>query len=154
MTRTCCRLLRNGIASRLPFDRVLATGYYDGPTEGFTQCAVCQTSYSFRILDWDDEQDWRVLAFAPLKPTFEEIAKKLGVKLEGQPPVVLVPPSGDQHRTVDEIDKMRNPEIRATQFYVTAVEGQIDGASRIWHAVDSRDLETVGDWFDFLGLAD
>lgn len=42
-----------------PFERIIAIGYYDGPTAGF---AIDKENilYYFHLLDWDDWQDLRV----------------------------------------------------------------------------------------------
>ena len=67
MAVPCCRFLI-GVVRLVssPFTRLIATGYYDGPTEGLIECGTCRTTYSFHKLDWDDQQDVRVFSISPI----------------------------------------------------------------------------------------
>lgn len=87
MAAQCCRFLIGlirGIPS--PFVRLLATGYYDGPTEGLIECGTCKTTYSFNKLDWDDQQDVRVFALSPVVcGGLEEFARAPGTLARNGP---------------------------------------------------------------------
>src|SRR5205814_1229173 len=50
-----------------PFTKVIALGYYDGPTEGVVQEGEGGPVYRFQMLAWDgDTQDLRIFSLAPL----------------------------------------------------------------------------------------
>lgn len=67
MARTCCRVLVGDLRDvESPFSRLVAVGFYDGPTEGLIECGTCGTVFSFRKLDWDDQQDIRVFSLSPV----------------------------------------------------------------------------------------
>ena len=59
-----------------PVLKILALGYYDGPTDGLLQCENGLV-YRFEILAWDSEaQDVRVFSLAPMPPTaFDRLAE-------------------------------------------------------------------------------
>jgi hypothetical protein len=129
----------------LPFERTIATGFYDGPTDGFTECSQCGQTYTFRKLDWDDLQDVRVFGFAPLEVGLDAIAARLGVNLLKGPLLPLVPPLDEsQERFVKELFAQR--PIR-----VAAVEGW-PGQSSLWRDIRGLDPDSVGDWFSFLRI--
>jgi len=87
----CCQLLKDGVSSALPFERVLAVGYYDGPTEGFSECAMCRRCYYFKKLAWDESQDIRIFAFTPLNLDLAEIVRKSNIQPSWEFPIFLVP---------------------------------------------------------------
>ena len=75
---TCCADLlgQRGVVS--PFSKIIAFGYYDGPTSGVAQCSECSSAYRFDIVGWDERQDVRVYMLAPLsKGVFMEIVNIL-----------------------------------------------------------------------------
>ncbi len=57
--------------------RVIAVGFYDGPTRGILQCGVCAAEYLFDMIDCnetDDGEDTRIFSLAPLPlGSFEEV---------------------------------------------------------------------------------
>jgi hypothetical protein len=70
----CCKELVTKSSNLVsPFRRMLSTGYYDGPTEGFMECYICKETYVFSKLDWDDEQDIRIFSIAPVNMSWSEI---------------------------------------------------------------------------------
>jgi hypothetical protein len=141
----CCMLLTDGILEMLPFERTIATGYYDGPTEGFTECSQCGQAYSFRKLDWDDLQDVRIFGFAPLNVSLDTIAERLGISSTKGAFLPLVPPlQASQEKFVNEM--LAQPAVR-----VAAVAGW-PGQSSLWRDIRGVDLDAVGDWFSFLGI--
>jgi hypothetical protein len=64
----CCQQLSSLPGGRSPFTRIIALGFYDGPTAGILQCASCGAVYRFDMLDWDDNQEVRVFRLASLPP--------------------------------------------------------------------------------------
>jgi hypothetical protein len=66
----CCRELTYRRTLSSPFSRIIALGWYDGPTAGLLQCGACSREYRFELMDelfdGEDEQDLRVYSLAPL----------------------------------------------------------------------------------------
>lgn len=140
----CCKQLSDGTLESLPFERVLATSYHDGPTDGFTECAYCHQAYSFQKIDWDDLQDLRIFAFAPLDISLDVIAGRL---LPESPvrPFTLVPPTkeGDDQFVRDLFGK---PSTRAAAF-----KGW-PGTSSLWCDITGVDLSVPRDWFQYFAI--
>ena len=129
----------------MPFQRVVATGYYDGPVEGFTECSECGQTYSFRKLDWDGLQDVRIFGFALLDESLETIAVRLVGESGTTTRVLCVPPLAERDETfVKEL--LAQPPTR-----VTAFEGW-PGRSSLWRDTSGLDIGSISDWFYFLGL--
>lgn len=129
----------------MPFDRTIATEYYDGPTEGFTECSQCGQTYSFRKLDWDDAQDLRIMSFAPIAVRLSEIADRLGVNLERpvvRPAALPIPES---------VERFIQVLLTQRPTLVAAIEGWPGQSSR-WRNIAEFDVNAVGDWFSFLGI--
>lgn len=141
----CCTVLIDGVMEPLPFGRTIITDFYDGPTEGFTECSECGAVYAFRKVDWDDSQDVRVFAFAPLEISLDAIAARLGVSVTKGKPYALVPPLGDSN-------KLFVHDLLATlPRWVAALEGW-PGKSSVWRDISGLAPRSVSDWFSFLGL--
>lgn len=141
----CCKLLVDGQFETLPFLRVIAVGYYDGPTEGFTECSQCGQAYTFRLLDWDNLQDLRVFAYSPLAINLSAIGDRLLVLPDGHASLSIVPPLEE-----DE-EKFVKTLLNQNATRVAAFEGW-PGRSSIWRDVTGVDLTNPRDWFSFLGI--
>ena len=149
MAATCCRFLV-GVVRRVPspFARLVATGYYDGPTEGLVECGTCGTTYSFHKLDWDDQQDLRVFSLAPLAPLasqgLEDLANASGAPPAKWPSWVLADEtSAGLAAKVDELRGSAFPEefVVATEDLLREID--------VWRPVG---LGPHGDWFSELAL--
>lgn len=61
-----------------PFHKVIATGYYDGPTEGFLAHRDWPHACVFQLVDWDRETDLRVYDIARVEDLgFEDVVGAL-----------------------------------------------------------------------------
>ena len=142
----CCKLLVDGAMESLPFGRTIGTGFYDGPIEGFTECSACKQAYSFRTLDWDDLQDVRITAFAPLQISMDEIAIRLKLSKPAGNRVPIVPPlSGPLEMFVKGL-------LASHPNHVAAVSNGWPGQSSVWRNIRELDFENIRDWFSFLGI--
>jgi len=57
-----------------PFNKVIATRYYDGPMEGFLGHCDWLQACVFQLIDWDRETDMRVYEIARVEDlAFEEV---------------------------------------------------------------------------------
>jgi len=146
MTTTCCRFLI-GVVRRVPspFVRLLATGYYDGPTEGLVECGTCGTTYSFHKLDWDDQQDLRIFSLSPVGGRrLEDLAHAPSAPPPRWPNWVLADEgSADFAANVDELRGSASPEE-----FIVATEDLLREFA-IWRPVG---LGVQRDWFSELGL--
>lgn len=85
-----------------PFGRIIALGYYDGPTSGVVQCSVCSSAYKYEIVAWDDNQDLRIYVLAPLREElFVDFVKTLS-ELEAPKWPVWVPRWGSASKKRDK----------------------------------------------------
>ncbi len=58
-------VLHEGVRFPSPFSRIIALGYYDGPTSGILEGGTAGPAYKFVMLDGDD---LRIYSLAPLPP--------------------------------------------------------------------------------------
>lgn len=143
---TCCRLLTDGVMQALPFQRTIATAFYDGPIDGFTECSECRTTYSFRKLDWDDSQDVRVTGFAPLQSNLDDIAIRLEInRVEGGRLSLIPPLNNSLEQIVKDLFSHR-------PLYIAAISNGWPGGSAVWRDLRGFDLQDITDWFWFLGI--
>src|SRR5262245_12080750 len=63
----CCQKLPGQRNVMAPFDRIVALGFYDGPTAGVLRCGECTMEYRFETIDWDSGQNTRIVSLAPLR---------------------------------------------------------------------------------------
>ena len=152
MTRQCCasRSSTRDVAS--PFRRLIATGYYDGPTEGFVECGTCGTVFAFRTLDWDGGQDVRIFALRELSAaTMDSLVTRIGNETGDQPrwPVWVVPPPKERSPVASE----GHESVREGRHLILAAR-DLTRTILVWASGDnaSRDEETRVDWFKELGL--
>jgi hypothetical protein len=64
--RSCLDAAGRSHSLKSPFDRLLAVEVYDGPTAGIVFCRDGKGALVFRLLAWDERQDLRAFALAPL----------------------------------------------------------------------------------------
>ena len=138
-----------GVPFPSPGQKILALGYYDGPTEGLLQCETGRV-YRFEILAWDSEtQDVRVFGLAPMPPAaFDQLAELFAQREKPRWPVWIPSWCEDQNEETDAILKEAGP----TEWVIATDDlmGAILAAKRVL----PNDLHTVVDWRSFLGLGD
>lgn len=88
-----------------PFQKVIATRYYDGPMEGFLAHDEWPQACVFQLVDWDRETDLRVYDIARVEDlSFEDV---VGILFEERRPTwpVWVLPSGARARGEKLVDE-------------------------------------------------
>jgi hypothetical protein len=146
MVTNCCRFFIGVVRGRhSPFARLLATRYYDGPTEGLVECGSCGTTYSFQKLDWDDQQDIRIFSLSPISGRgLDDLMRSPGSPLPKWPNWILTSEeSADFAAKVDELRKSASPEE-----FIVVTEDLLREVG-IWRPVG---LGVHRDWFSELGL--
>lgn len=71
---TCCSHIAEATGA---FSQVVALEWYDGLTEGVTQCRTCGTPYRIHMLAWDEQQDVRIYSLTPLLASLPEVISVL-----------------------------------------------------------------------------
>jgi hypothetical protein len=84
----CCLSVSGRRDLPSPFQRLIALGYYDGPTSGLAECARCRKSYRLELVAWDTSQDVRVFATATFEmERFERVIRACARQEEPNWPV-------------------------------------------------------------------
>jgi hypothetical protein len=126
--------------------------YYDGPTSGAVQCAVSANAYRFEMLAidadgafdwdaWDQGQEIRIFGLAPLSSeSFDQIEQLLSGFSPSEPL------ESDAEAAILSLLAEAGPAgiVLATH----GIEGTILGARE----VTADEMDTVRDWFFFMGL--
>lgn len=145
----CCQKFAEAGSNRSAL-KMITVGYYDGPTSGLVECEVCSRVYKFAMVDWDDRQEVRIHALAPISPTaftrIEQIKERHGPKL---------------WLTVPEIDEILAEAKAPTMVAAFSRWGETVFAARNLTENDVKDVQewlsltdptTARDWFSFLEL--
>lgn len=147
--RPCCQELEAFSNIKSPFSKIIALGFYDGPTSGIAQCEICSTPYKFVMLDWDDNQEVRIFSLAPITlPAWNQMVNLLS-KHESPKWPVWFPrwefPSEIVRDNVDsETDKiLASAGIPELVIASNRYGDQILAAKKLAY----EDLEYVKDWF-------
>jgi hypothetical protein len=159
----CCRDLprRNGVKS--PFAKIIALDWYDGPRAGLLSCGQCAREYRFEPLDevYNGHQgrDWRIfsLAFMPegsmkrLADAFAPYETPWGIH-----PQVWVPlrdkfPSLAEEFAMDRLTSRLLCEASSPELAIASsdIAEEILAARKL----KAGDLDSVKDWFAYLGVA-
>jgi hypothetical protein len=130
-----------------PVQKVLAFGYYDGPTEGVLQCANGQT-YRFDLLAWEPEtQDLRIFCLSPLpSPGWEQLTALCAAHESPRWPVWVVGRHEGLYQPIQEILGQAGP-----MEWALATEDLRGEILRV-KTVRSEELARVTNWGAFLGL--
>jgi hypothetical protein len=152
----CCRGLIGPERAKSPFAKVIAFGYYDGPTLGLVQCAACARAYHFVLLDSDAGRDLRIFGLAPLPATsFERLVEALSRHQAPHWPV-WVPlwqfPSESDRRALDGLTRHIFDEVASPEFAIATAD--IAGEILAGKAVTAEDVTQVEDWFSFLNMVE
>ena len=128
------------------FSTILATGYYDGPTDGIAIGSE-NNVFTFRLLDWDDGQDMRVFAVSRVANAGrQDLAETIRTKFAATSGTQLLPPqlSPENEAAVAEL---------ATRSNLIAVVATTDllGDVAAWQPVGAS-LPEGTDWLQRFGL--
>lgn len=131
-----------------PVREIVVLGFYDGPTEGVLRCAD-GCVYRFDLLTWDpNTQDLRVFAVAPLPAGAWDqlISLFLHYETPNWPVWFLSSWHEELDRPVEDILRLAGPAE-----WVVATE-DFRGAILRCKAIRGKNLETITNWQEFLGL--
>lgn len=139
---------REGANYPSPVQKVLALGYYDGPTEGVLQCGDGQT-YRFDCLAWEPQtQDLRLFRLSLLpSPGWERLIALCAAYESPRWPVWVVGLHEELHQPIQDILRQAGPVE-----WVIATEDLLGEMLRV-KAVRPEELaRVIPDWGAFLGL--
>jgi hypothetical protein len=162
----CCKDIERLRGVKSPFSKMIALGFYDGPTSGIVECESCFAAYKFTMIDWDNRQEIRVFSLASLPAqSLEEVVGILSpYELPHWP--MWVPrwqfPSddikADLNRRIEEILAKAEPVhtiVAWSRYGETLVAAKSVDEGELTHIQDwfsTEHQKTERDWFSFLGL--
>jgi hypothetical protein len=134
---TCCKDLLSAKNLASPFTQVIATGYYDGETCGFTRCNKCVEAFAFKLAGWDLNQDIRVFVLYPIPAKSFDLLFNTLAALERPRSPVWVPDfqsfDPDAQTTIkgviNRVEKLRAPP--AMVIATRHIEQQLIAASPV-----------------------
>ena len=151
----CCEHSKQERNFASPFTRALVLGYYDGPTEGLTECSRCGKVYKFDLLAWDPAgQDLRVFALAPLPSTALRRLIEANARYEKPRWPLWVPlwqfPSDEDREAMKRLTEQVLREAGPAEWVIATYDllGQIASSKKSTVA----ELSQTTDWSSFLGL--
>jgi hypothetical protein len=164
----CCRDFQSLTAAESPFAKIIALGFYDGPTSGILQCRTCGRVYGFDMLDWDEGHGVRIFRLALLPP--DALDRCVSALAPYGPPQwpVWVParanlPSEETGEVADRQVERILGQAEPAELVVawTGYGDRVLAAKSVpaaelvdapdWFSVD--DPSNLPDWFSLLGLA-
>ena len=149
--------------SQSPFTRIIALDWYDGPRTGFLSCGHCAREYRFEPLDevynGPQGRDWRIFSLAPLPDgSMKQLADALSPYETpwGVHPQVWVPlwdkfPSSAEEFAMDRLTRRLICGAGPPELAIASpdIAEEISAAKLL----AAGDLDSVKDWFAFLGIA-
>jgi hypothetical protein len=124
--------------------------YYDGPTAGLMKCEMCSRVYKFMMVDWDDDQEIRVHALAPISPdAFQRIEQ---IKAKHDPKWWPTGPEIDDIVATAETPTMVAAFSRWGDTVFAARNLTESDVKFVQEWLSRTDTTTARDWFSFLGL--
>jgi hypothetical protein len=148
---------REGASYLSPVTRVLALGFYDGPTNGLLQCGANGPVYKFDLLDevWDAEgQDLRVFSLAPVFSTaLAQLAEAYANLLTPRWPVwapIWSFPTASEQAAMEALTDQVLQQAGPVQWVIATRD--LMGPIAAARAVTSENGSRITDWPHFLGL--
>src|SRR5712691_7359586 len=156
-TRPCCQDPASLSPATSPFTRIIALGFYDGPTSGVLQCETCARVYRFDILDWDDDHEVRVFRLAVLPSQSLDECVAIFAQTDAPRWPVWVPersklPSEEARESADRaVEGILHQAESAELLVAWAGYGQVTLVAK---QVPVETLRELPDWFSVENLAE
>ena len=121
-----------------PFNKAIATRYYDGPMEGFLLHRDWQEACVFRLLDWDRETDLRVFEIVRVDNLLFDDA--VGLLFRDRRPTwpLWVLPSTQRERGERLVDEC----FERGRAVATVTTGDLFGDITKWEVADDAPLSS------------
>lgn len=145
----CCQQFADPGTNRSAL-AIIMLEYYDGPTAGLMKCEVCNRVYKFVMVDWDDRQEIRIHALAPISSdSFERIKQ---MKSEHEPKWWPAGPEIDEILATAEDPSMVAAFSRWGDKVLAMRNLTESDLSHVQEWLSLADPASARDWFSFLGL--
>jgi hypothetical protein len=150
-------VLHEGTNYRSPFTKVLALGYYDGPTNGLLQAGDEGPVYKFDVLDelWNPEdQDLRVFSLAPVPSnSLTELTSLYSQFLVPHWPLWVPLWDFPTKEIQQEMERVTEEALgRAGLIGWVIASTDLLGTVHAARAVSPEEFARITDWFSFLGI--
>jgi hypothetical protein len=107
MTTTCCRHLTDSQQKvDSPFHRFVVTDYYDGLRTGFAECGVCKTAFKVNLVDWDSNQNVRILRFQEVEISPFGILDESGASFDSSWPFFVLFDNPTNRELIDRFERI------------------------------------------------
>jgi hypothetical protein len=154
----CCSELIDRRTLRSPFSRIIALGWYDGPTAGLSQCGACSREYRFELmdelLDGENEQDLRVYSLAPLASGSVTRLTDALSRYESPRTPIWVPrwefPTETERRALDSLSDQILDGAGPPELVIATPN--LSEEIVVAKVIGPEERARVPDWFSFLGL--
>jgi hypothetical protein len=121
-----------------PFNKVIATRYYDGPLSGFVQHRDWLQACVFQLIDWDRETDLRVYEVARVEDlAFEDVVGLLFADRLPTWPVWVLPSSAR-----DRGEQLLNDCVARARPVATVTTRDLFGQITEWDMADDAPLSS------------
>jgi hypothetical protein len=151
--------LHEGSRYPSPFTKVLALGWYDGPTNGVLECRPDGQTYKFDLLDevrqWPrEEEDLRVFTLAPLpRGAIQRLAEAYARYLTPHWPVWIPAwkfPTASDQQAMDALTDEVLAQAGPTEWVIATTD--LLGIILLARRATPEEVARVSDWPAFLGL--
>lgn len=141
---TCCRqLTKSQQVMDSPFVRFVVTDYYDGLRAGFAECGVCKTAFKVNLVDWDSNQNLRILRFQEVETSPFRVIDEFGNSLGGSWPFLVLFDKPANRELINRLERI--PVVMSRKALMIASEN----ASVALLAVQELEPTDAGDKVDW-----
>jgi hypothetical protein len=145
MTSTCCRHLTDSQKKiDSPFLRFVVTDYYDGLRAGFAECDVCKTAFKVNLLDWDSNQNLRILRFQEVETSPFRILDEFGESFAASWPILVLFDNPPNRELIDRFERI--PVATSRKALMIASENASVSLLAV-HELVPTDAGDKVDWF-------
>ena|SRR5215467_3760964 len=150
-------VLHEGKNYRSPFTKVLALGYYDGPTNGLLQSGEAGPVYKFDVVDdlWiSNGEDVRVFTLAPVPSnSLTELTNLYSQFLVPHWPFWVPPWSFPTKEIQQRMERATDDVLgRAGPVEWALAATDLLGTIHAARAVGPEEFSQITDWYSFLGI--
>jgi beta-xylosidase len=126
-----------------PFARFVVTDYYDGLRAGFAECGVCKTAYKVNLVDWDSNQNLRILRFQQVETSPFRVIDEFGDSFDAKWPFLILFDKPANRELIDRFERI--PVTMSRKALMIASEN----VSELLLAVQELESEDAGDKVDW-----
>lgn len=142
---TCCkRLTKSQQVLDSPFVRIIVTDYYDGLRAGFAECGVCKTAFKVNLVDWDSNQNLRILRFQEVETSPFRVIDEFGDSLDASWPFLVLFDKPANRELIDRFERI--PVVMSRKALMIASEN-VSVSLLAVQQLEPTDAGDKVDWF-------